>query len=317
MPQKTAWKLNTKAQLRSSWKDRKAQPKQPLSSQDRLKRLFTSLCAQIDGGYFTNAVKTCDKILRLEPSDQDAQRTKLFLLLQIEQYDEALLLIGSSQDPKAYSYERAYTLYRKQQETESRGILETLKQEKGEDDRGIVHLEAQLNYREGSYQEAFEMYNQLLDTAESNSEEHFDISTNLQASQKHLDFINTGFHHALDALPTTITSTLETAPPPVHQPSIAAAVTSASAPAEREESRIVPKKVRARRVPAGVIPGVTPPPDPERWLKKIERSTFNQGKRRKGAGGGGATQGAAVDATPTPGGAPHTSKSGGKGKKKK
>ena len=28
---------------------------------ERLKRLFTSLCAQIDGGYFTNALKTCDK----------------------------------------------------------------------------------------------------------------------------------------------------------------------------------------------------------------------------------------------------------------
>lgn len=36
-------------------------PKQPLPVADRLKRLFTSLCAQIDGGYFANAIKTCDK----------------------------------------------------------------------------------------------------------------------------------------------------------------------------------------------------------------------------------------------------------------
>ena len=36
-------------------------PKQPLPVADRLKRLFTSLCAQIDGGHFANAIKTCDK----------------------------------------------------------------------------------------------------------------------------------------------------------------------------------------------------------------------------------------------------------------
>ena len=78
-----------------------------------------------------------------------------------------------------------------------------------------------------------------------------------------------------------------------------------------------PKKVRASRVPAGVIPGVTPAPDPERWLKKSERSTYGQGKRKKGPGGGGATQGSAsVDNPVTQ--TSHPSKTGGgKGKKKR
>jgi hypothetical protein len=35
--------------------------KQPSPPSERLKRLFTSLCAQIDGAHFVNAVKTCDK----------------------------------------------------------------------------------------------------------------------------------------------------------------------------------------------------------------------------------------------------------------
>ena len=39
----------------------KAAPKAPLPVADRLKRLFTSLCAQLDGGHFANAIKTCDK----------------------------------------------------------------------------------------------------------------------------------------------------------------------------------------------------------------------------------------------------------------
>jgi signal recognition particle subunit SRP72 len=76
------------------------------------------------------------------------------------------------------------------------------------------------------------------------------------------------------------------------------------------------------RVPKGVIPGVTPPPDPERWLKKSERSTFSQGKKRRGVGGvGGASQGSTVEVghAGPPIGTSHNVKSGGggKGKKKK
>ena len=155
------------------------------------------------------------------------------------------------------------------------------------------------------------------------SEEHSDILTNLQASQTHLDFINTGFLHALDSLPASITSILETAPPPPQPPSssvLQASSITANVSADLN-SRPAPKKVRMSRVPAGVIPGVTPAPDPERWLKKSERSTFGQGKKRKGpSGGGGATQGSAFVDSPLPqaAGSGHPSKTGGgKGKKKR
>ena len=45
----------------SKIKGYKPKTKAPLSTTDRSQRLFTSLCAQIDGGHFKNAVKTCDK----------------------------------------------------------------------------------------------------------------------------------------------------------------------------------------------------------------------------------------------------------------
>jgi len=159
-----------------------------------------------------------------------------------------------------------------------------------------------------------------LPPALKNSEEHSDILTNLQASQNHLDFINRGFLQALDALPILITSTLETAPPPV-QPTTAAIVSAAAlASSSLEAQKVTPtmKKVRMKRVPAGVVPGVTPPPDPERWLKKSERSTFGHGRRKKATGGGGgATQGSAnLDSVPTHSGAAAKS-AGNKGKKKR
>lgn len=202
-----------------------------------------------------------------------------------------------------------------------------------------AHAPSYQAYRQGSYDVAFDLYNQLLDTAEpvssyyphltltliifKDSEEHSDILTNLRASQVHLDFINTGFLHALDSLPTSITSTLETAPPP-QLPSAAVPYASGSAienaPASLS-SRPVPKKVRGSRVPPGVIPGVTPAPDPERWLKKSERSTFGQGRKRKGASGsGGATQGSASVADSPfaqTAGSGHPSKTGGGKNKKK
>ncbi|RDX43747.1 hypothetical protein OH76DRAFT_1183055 [Lentinus brumalis] len=301
----------------------KSAPKQPLPVGDRLKRLFTSLCAQIDGGHFANAIKTCDKILRLDPHDGDALQTKLFLLLQTDQYAAALAmteaLAGPSSDTESdrdgHLFEKAYSLYRLHREEEATEVLRGVKEKSEaagkEVDRGILHLEAQLAYRQASYQTACDLYTQLLDTAEPNSEEHSDILTNLDAAQKHLDFITSGFLHALDALPTSVASTLQTAPPPQqqqhHVASVSALATAAAAPPDTQK----PKKVRMKRVPKGVVPGVTPPPDPERWLKKSERTSFAQGNRRR-RGGGGATQGAME-----PAGTGAKSSGGGKGKKKK
>ncbi|THG95626.1 hypothetical protein EW026_g6065 [Hermanssonia centrifuga] len=295
-------------------KSKKTTPKQPLPISEKLKRLFTSLCAQIDGGHFSNAIKTCDKILRIQPGDKDAAQTKLFLLLQTEQYNAALTLID---EDDAFASEKAYSLYRTNRESEARETLDAIKSSQGGGDRGVLHLEAQLDYREGAYQSAFDFYNQLLDTAEPHSDEHADILTNLEAAQKHLDFIDTGYLRALNDLPASVSSVLESTPPPQPSTSLAATLTTAT-PSQEVGAITKEKQIRTKRIPKGVVIGVTPPPDPERWLKKSERSTFGQGgKRRKGGGGGGgATQGA-VESTATGGAPGHSSKAGGKGKKKK
>ncbi|KAJ3491453.1 hypothetical protein NLI96_g718 [Meripilus lineatus] len=143
-----------------------------------------------------------------------------------------------------------------------------------------MNSRTQKGYHQGAYQTAFGLHNELLDTGEP----HSNVITNLEASQKHLDFVNTGYLHALDALPNSLTNTLEAALPP-SQPHVPTFFTNA--PALDEQQKATPsKKVRAKRVPTGVVPGVTPPPDPERWLKKSERSNFHAGhKRRKGGGG--------------------------------
>lgn len=138
---------------------RKTAARQPISIPERLKRLFTSLCAQIDGGHFSNAVKTCDKsvynssfiyalvdfnlsVLRIEPNDKDALQTKLFLLLQTEQYDAALSIIG--ENSIEHAFERTYSLYRLHHEPEAIDGLKIMKEGNSADERGALHLEAQL-----------------------------------------------------------------------------------------------------------------------------------------------------------------------------
>ncbi|KAF5354913.1 hypothetical protein D9756_005625 [Leucocoprinus leucothites] len=309
----TARSKGTASKSRDGPGARKNTPKKHISEAERVRRYFSSLCSQIDGGHFANAIKTCDKILRIHPDDVDALSTKLFLLLQTDQYETALVVIDREKDKSKFAFERAYTLYRSREDTEAQQAIKSLK-EKNSDDRGLAHLEAQLFYRDGLYQEAYDLYNELLDSTDPDTEEHSDILTNLQAAQKHLDFINNDYLRAIDSLPTSITNAIETAPPPAPNPSI---VTVSSPSAQSQPSATSPeksKKVRKSRVPPGVVPGVTPPPDPERWLKKSERSTFNQGRRRRG-GGGGATQGSASFDAPVSGSA--LTNKGGKGKRKK
>lgn len=55
---------------------------------------------------------------------------------------------------------------------------------------------------------------------------------------------------------------------------------------KERETKPQTKKPRASRLPKHVTPN-SPPPDPERWLKKSERSTFQSRTRKRGGGGGG------------------------------
>ncbi|KAJ6529380.1 hypothetical protein B0H19DRAFT_1193826 [Mycena capillaripes] len=292
----------------------KPKTKAPPSVPDQLKRLFTTLCAQIDGGHHPNAIKTCDKILRLSPSDPDALQTKLFLLLTTDQSAAAITLIeslnGEGSNELRYTFERAYALYCLHKRDEARAALS--QDAEGVDERAVRHLEAQLNYREGAYQAAFDIYNELLDSAPT-AEEQADILTNIQAASAHLDFINTTFLHSLDALSASVQTQLEDAPPPT----VAATHAPVAAAAVAPNAATVPLKAKKVRLPKGVVLGVTPPPDPERWLKKSERSNFGQKRRKGGGGGGGATQGSAADVPVAAESKSGGGNSKGKGKKRK
>lgn len=145
---------------------------------------------------------------------------------------------------------------------------------------------------------------------------------NLDAAQTHIDFLEKGYLNGVHALPTNQSAAALEALP---APSIVSALTtitnnvptagpSSSKKASPAEVSHPAKPPRKTRVPKHVVPGVTPFPDPERWLKKRERTSTGRhdgARRRKNAGMGvGATQGSSV-ADPTP--ASNTKGGGGSG----
>lgn len=88
--------------------------------------------------------------MRIAPHDVDALQTKLFLLLQTDQYGAALSLIGdeTAGSSSEYAFEKAYSLYRLQHESEVTEAISAIKVQGDEDVRGVLHLEAQLVRRQ-------------------------------------------------------------------------------------------------------------------------------------------------------------------------
>ena len=157
------------------------------------------------------------------------------------------------------------------------------------------------------------------------TDEYQDILVNLEATQIHIDFLEKDYLKGVHALPNNQSaSALEALP----APSIVSTLSSvtniprdATSSASNTPEPHAAKKPRKPRTPKHVVPGVTPPPDPERWLKKRERTSAHRydGRRKGQRGAGmsvGATQGSAVpDSTPTS--RITTGGGGGQGKKSK
>ena len=80
-------------------------------------------------------------VLRIEPGDKNAIQAKIFLLLQTEQYQQALSLLGNTPE---YAFERAYLLYRLQRESEANEIVEGISVGEDREDRAVMHLKAQM-----------------------------------------------------------------------------------------------------------------------------------------------------------------------------
>lgn len=77
-------------------------------------------------------------VLALDPTDEDALKTKLFLLLKTNRYNEALKMTEQGGGGDQFIFERAYALYKLQREKEAQDLLHN------SDDRAVLFLQAQI-----------------------------------------------------------------------------------------------------------------------------------------------------------------------------
>lgn len=293
-----------------------AKVKPEATPEQKLTKHYRSLHDQIDAGFLANALKTCDKILRLTPTDTLATQTRIQLLIALDRYPAALQLLT---DP---GIERIYCLYKTGRVAEAAEALNGLDEDAAET-RAARLLEAQVKYRSEDYEASRDIYDELLATADADSPEIADLQTNLNAANAHLDF--------LSAVPSTLASssvpsleTLESTPvAPLIQssiyksaPLVASTLASTSkAPAKKASAA----KAGAKGKPAKEL-------DPDRWLPKRERAGFadeivrrreQERGRKKQQQASLLTQGAAESVVPPPKATGGGGGGGAGGKKKK
>lgn len=118
----------------------------PTSSDPRRARKCVGRpCQSLESQRGANFPCVCVTVLRLAPADKDALDSKLFLLLQTEQYEAALDLIKEiSPESSSHSFEKAYILYRLHKEDEASEIVNAARESEDVDSRALLHLEAQI-----------------------------------------------------------------------------------------------------------------------------------------------------------------------------
>ncbi|TIC00206.1 hypothetical protein E3Q17_02240 [Wallemia mellicola] len=176
---------------------KKLPPKEEKSKEVRIPKLYKRLYSQITNGYYKNALQTTSKLLNLEGNNDELIKTKLFLLLQLDSYNQALSLTENS----SFDFEEAYTNYRLKKNTST----------SSGNDRKWSILQAQLAYRQADYQSAINLYQSLLSDLDPNDDEYHDIETNLKAAKESLDFHSHGYLTAIEELNVPPLDVLENA----------------------------------------------------------------------------------------------------------
>ncbi|GAA5956394.1 hypothetical protein JCM3765_005649 [Sporobolomyces pararoseus] len=229
-------------------------------------RLYRTLHDQLDQSLYPAALKTCQKILRVEPQDSLALATRLQLLLALERYPKVL-----KSDQQVEPVERAYSLYKSARAAEAKLILEGDEIDV-EEDRAAKVLLAQVDFRLGNYEASRDAFDDLANSADLDSPELDDLQHNSEQCSLHLSF--------LSSVPSTDSSSnqieqLETRPLSLVLPSQSRSrphhpVASTSKGAVSEETKT--PKSRGKKPLRKFDPSKLPVED--RWIPKRQRPSM-------------------------------------------
>lgn len=124
-----------------------------------------------------DVLKAANAAIKADKTDLLARQTKVVALLMLDRFDDAARFIKESGDALAskVQLEHAYALYKAGNLDEATAVLKAA----GPKNHGFRHLAAQVAYRAERFDEADNIYEQLLE--DGDEEEESDLKINLEA----------------------------------------------------------------------------------------------------------------------------------------
>ncbi|KDE02391.1 hypothetical protein MVLG_07050 [Microbotryum lychnidis-dioicae p1A1 Lamole] len=244
----------------------------PITS--RRTALYRTLHDQLDSSALSNALKTCEKLLRLDPRDELALQTRLQLLIALDRFTQAVTAIESTHSA---TY-KSYCCYKLARPSETIVLVDDdgrQRQREQQDDRTAFVLRAQALYRLERFEEAKDLFEDLIASAEA-SPEVIDLRANVDACLQHLAFVSTTVPNALSVFTAARLDQLEDSPvlQLVHHK------TNYGRPsASQSVAQAAPNQPRHRR-PKHLAAASTPP-DEDRWLPKRNRAGAEHIRKRE------------------------------------
>ncbi|KAJ1919915.1 Srp72p [Mycoemilia scoparia] len=149
--------------------------------------IYRDINEAIQNQEYDEIPRQCDKVLELEPNDQDALKIKVVALIRLERYDGAVKVIDYIRSkniniPGGFRFENAYCLFRLNKYEEAESILKQMKKS----DR-VQHLEAQIAFRREQFEQAQSVYDQML-ARPVVSDDVNELKTNYMACKAALSF---------------------------------------------------------------------------------------------------------------------------------
>ncbi|CAG8590246.1 10636_t:CDS:10, partial [Ambispora leptoticha] len=157
------------------------------SKEATIVQLFSEIDRSTNQGDYNKALKSINKILKLNAQDFDAIHCKAISLIRLEKYQDALEFLTSNVPEDKLIAVKSYCLYRLNQWNE---VLNLCKKYKGieNEEMGLRHLEAQAAYRMEEFSDALEIYYNILQKKDKKDDSYNDILTNFIAVKSALLF---------------------------------------------------------------------------------------------------------------------------------
>ncbi|KAJ8923698.1 hypothetical protein NQ315_010279 [Exocentrus adspersus] len=134
-------------------------------------------------GEYERALKAANKILGVAPDELPAFHCKIVCLIQLSKFEEAINLLNKNpQFLQSLIFEKAYCYYRANKPEDA---LNTIDQSEEEIDFRVKELRAQILYRLEKFNEASELYHEIIKNADDDYED--ERYTNLSAVMVYLE----------------------------------------------------------------------------------------------------------------------------------